>query len=162
MSLISVPNDHMIDTLPDAFAIITGGKTFPNISGIVKFYSMSYQGLVVYAELFHLPLHSTANSPSFYGFHIHENGDCSNNFANTGSHYNPDEQLHPNHVGDLPPLMSMDGYALMYVYAQQLNLEDIIGRSVIVHSKPEDFTTQPSGNSGDKIACGVIQPSLIP
>ena len=44
----------------------------------------------------------------------------------------------------------------MYVYIQQLRLEDVIGRSIIVHKMADDFTTQPSGNSGEKIACGIV------
>ena len=62
----------------------------------------------------------------------------------------------PYHAGDLPPLVSMNGYAWMCVYVQHLDLKNVIGRSVVVHSQADDFTTQPSGNSGEKIACGVI------
>lgn len=95
--------------------------------------------------------------PSFYGFHIHELGDCSHNFAGTGGHYNPNNQPHPYHAGDLPPITSCDGYSWMCVYIQQLRLPDVIGRSVILHGMADDFTTQPSGNSGEKIACGVVE-----
>lgn len=95
--------------------------------------------------------------PSFYGFHIHESGNCSNNFANTGGHYNPKHQPHPYHAGDLPPITSCDGYSWMCIYIEQLALSDVLGRSVVVHAKADDFTSQPSGNSGEKIACGVIE-----
>ena len=94
----------------------------------------------------------------FFGFHIHENGDCSDNFANTGSHYNPQNQIHPNHAGDLPSLLSNRGYAWTVFFDSYLTIPEIIGKSVVVHKLADDFSTQPSGNSGTKIACGVIQP----
>lgn len=148
---------QMIDTPPNAFALVNGSETYPGISGIVKFYNTPYHGLIISAEFFHLPSYTPSNIPSFYGLHIHEKGDCSHNFADTGPHYNPNNQPHPYHSGDLPPIMSSDGYSWMCVFAQQLTLEEVIGRSVIVHGQADDFTTQPSGNSGEKIACGVIE-----
>ena len=78
-------------------------------------------------------------------------------FPNTGNHYNPGNVPHPEHAGDLPPLLSNSGYAWMSFYTSRLNLEDIIGRSLVIHSMADDFTSQPSGNSGDKIGCGVIK-----
>ncbi len=53
--------------------------------------------------------------------------------------------------------MGNQGYAFLVAYDKHFRLPDIIGRSVIIHDKPDDFTTQPSGNSGTKIACGVIR-----
>ena len=78
-------------------------------------------------------------------------------FPNTGNHYNPGNVPHPEHAGDLLPLLSNNGYAWMSFYTGRIDIEDIIGRSVVIHSMRDDFTTQPSGNSGDKIACGVIE-----
>ncbi|MBQ8040327.1 MAG: superoxide dismutase family protein [Lachnospiraceae bacterium] len=78
-------------------------------------------------------------------------------FPNTGNHYNPGNVPHPEHAGDLLPLLSNNGYAWMSFYTSRVNVEDIIGRSVVIHSMRDDFTTQPSGNSGDKIGCGVIE-----
>ena len=147
----------MMDAPPNAVALISGNKTYPEISGIVKFYDTPYHGVIIYVELFHLPLYTPEDIPSFYGFHIHESGNCTNNFADTGPHYNPKHQPHPYHAGDLPPVTSCDGYAWMCVYIEQLALADVLGRSVVVHAKADDFTTQPSGNSGEKIACGVIE-----
>ena len=98
---------------------------------------------------------------NFFGFHIHEVGDCSNDFKNTGNHYNLNEQPHPKHAGDLIPILSTDGYCWMCFYDNVLALPEILGKSVIIHSKPDDFTSQPSGNSGDKIACGVIKLCVV-
>ena len=149
-------SQEMTEAPPNAYALVNGGRTYPDISGIVKFYDTPYKGVILYAEFFHLPLYTPFNIPSFYGFHIHDIGDCSHDFANTGGHYNPNNQLHPYHAGDLPPITSCDGYSWMHVYIQQLRLEDVIGRSIIIHKMADDFTTQPSGNSGEKIACGIV------
>ncbi len=78
-------------------------------------------------------------------------------FPNTGNHYNPGNVPHPEHAGDLLPLLSNNGYAWMSFYTSRFNIEEIIGRSLVIHSMRDDFTTQPSGNSGDKIGCGVIE-----
>lgn len=93
----------------------------------------------------------------FYAFHIHEGGSCTgDSFSETGSHYNPTNTSHPNHAGDLPPLLSHHGKAQMSVLTGRFRVDEIIGKTVIIHSGPDDFTTQPSGNSGQKIACGII------
>lgn len=147
----------MHNNSPQALARVYGSHRYPDLKGTVRFYQTPYEGILITAEFYHLPSESCGSS-SFYGFHIHENGDCSDDFANTGSHYNPLHQPHPEHAGDLPPLLSSNGYAFMTVYAEQLTIPQIIGKSVIVHEQPDDFTTQPSGNSGNKIACGVIRP----
>ena len=147
----------MTDAPPNAYAMVNGSSTYPDISGIVRFYYTPYKGIILYAEFFHLPLNTPYDIPSFYAFHIHEHGDCSHNFANTGGHFNPNNQPHPYHAGDLPPITSCDGYSWMYVYIQQLRLKDIIGCSVVLHERADDFTTQPSGNSGKKIACGIVE-----
>ena len=72
-------------------------------------------------------------------------------------HYNPQNTEHPNHAGDMPPLLGNQGYAYSVFYDKRFTIQEIIGRAVIIHEKPDDFTTQPSGNSGAKIGCGVIQ-----
>ena len=142
---------------PDAYAIIQGGSSYPNITGIVNFYQTHWGiGLMVEAEFTNLPNLPT-NSPRFLGFHLHENGNCSNNFANTGMHYNPTNAAHPYHIGDFPAILNSNGYAYLAFYDGFLTLPQILGRSVIVHSQRDDYTTQPSGDSGDKIACGVVR-----
>ena len=78
-------------------------------------------------------------------------------FPNTGNHYNPDNVPHPEHAGDLPPLLSNNGYAWMSFYTGRIDPNEVIGRSLVIHSMRDDFSSQPSGNSGDKIACGVIE-----
>ena len=77
--------------------------------------------------------------------------------ANAMSHYNPDGCVHPYHAGDLPPLFGNDGLALSLFLTNRFSVDEVIGRTVIIHDHPDDFVTQPSGNSGAKIACGVIR-----
>ena len=72
-------------------------------------------------------------------------------FADTGMHYNPEHMEHPEHAGDLPLLLSTHGAAWSAVYTGRFNPDDVVGRSVIVHAKPDDYRTQPSGDSGEKL-----------
>lgn len=96
----------------------------------------------------------------FFGFHIHNGTSCTGNsedpFANAGTHYNPTTCPHPFHSGDLPPLLENTGYAYMSVLLNKFEIKDIIGKVIIIHDMSDDFTTQPAGNSGKKIACGKI------
>lgn len=145
-----------LSPIPSAYAIIRGGNAYPSLNGIVNFYETQWHvGLMVEVELTNLP-NTSNNSPRFLGLHIHENGDCSQNFENTGSHYNPTNAVHPYHIGDLPSVLNSNGYAFLAFYDTFLSLDDIVGRSIILHEKRDDFTTQPSGDSGNKIACGII------
>jgi Cu-Zn family superoxide dismutase len=57
----------------------------------------------------------------------------------------------------MPPLFGNQGYAFLMFLTDRFTAREIIGKTVIIHDKPDDFTTQPAGNSGNKIACGVIQ-----
>lgn len=94
----------------------------------------------------------------FYAFHIHEGGDCGGvDFGDTGGHYNPTEEPHPFHAGDLPPLLFTGGGAYLSVLTRRFRVPDVIGKTVVIHSGPDDFRTQPSGNAGVKLACGVIR-----
>ena len=93
---------------------------------------------------------------NIFAFHIHEGETCDNNFQDTGGHYNPFEEKHPNHVGDMPPLFSNNGDAWQIFFTQRFNIKEIIGRVIVIHEDVDDFKTQPSGDSGQKIACGKI------
>ncbi len=107
-------------------------------------------------------------TPGGHGFHIHERGDCSAaDFASAGGHFNPTAMPHGNpqqphhHAGDLPMLTAnRNGSARLSTRLTGLRLDQsetgIVGRAVIIHADPDDYTTQPTGNSGGRIACGVI------
>ncbi len=145
---------------PRARAIIHGDQEHSGLYGTVEFYTVS-GGVLVVAEVFGLPTKSGACATNIYGFHIHEGNACTGNaedpFAASGGHYNPNNCPHPQHAGDMPPLFGNNGYAWSSFFTQRFNVDEIIGRTVIIHAAPDNFTTQPSGNSGAKIACGVIE-----
>lgn len=131
------------------------------VSGSVTFTRRGEQ-VVVVADVRGLPPNSS------HGFHIHEKGDCSAPDASSaGGHFNPDQHPHggPNtpmhHAGDLGNLEAgSDGRAYKRMVVDDITLDHgphgVLNRSVVVHEKVDDLTTQPSGNSGARIACGVI------
>ena len=143
-----------------AKANIKGGKKYPKINGVVTFREVK-NGVLVTAKVNGLPQSSDSCTGRFFGFHIHEGSSCSgtisDEFANAKTHLNPTNCPHPFHMGDLPPLIENNGYAHMTVLINKFKIKDILGKVVIIHDSPDDFTTQPSGNSGSKIACGIIE-----
>jgi len=106
-------------------------------------------------------------APGLHGFHIHEYGDCSSPDATSaGGHFNPDNMPHAaptaekRHAGDLGNIEADGaGVARLDVMDNHLSFDgphSIVGRAVIVHLSPDDFSTQPTGNAGARVACGVI------
>jgi Cu-Zn family superoxide dismutase len=105
-----------------------------------------------------------------HGLHIHEAGDCSSGDGmSTKGHFNPHGKPHAHHgtperhAGDLPSLKAdKGGRAKINVELDVITVEagpaSIVGRGLIVHAAPDDFKTQPTGNAGARIACGVIRP----
>lgn len=142
---------------PFASADVVGNDENPQLYGVVNFYDTSLGGVLIEANIHGLPNTFQLYSSNFYGFHIHEKGNCTKPFDKTGDHYNPTDAPHPNHAGDLPPLLGNQGFAYSVVYTHRFDINEIIGRSVVIHSNPDDFVTQPSGNSGTKIGCGIIK-----
>jgi superoxide dismutase, Cu-Zn family len=130
------------------------------ISGTVTF-TPAADGVQVHAEIMGL-------TPGKHGFHIHEFGDCSAADASSaGAHFNPTNQPHAGpdaaarHEGDMGNVEAdASGNAKLDYVDHQISLandsKSAIGRSVVVHAKPDDLKTQPSGDAGGRIACGVI------
>lgn len=149
----------LLNQNPNAYAHISGSPSFPFINGLVYLYQLP-TGVFLIAQVQGLPDATTSCASNIYGFHIHSGNLCSGNaedpLANTGGHYNPHNCPHPAHAGDLPPLFGNHGYALMSVFTDRFTVNEVIGRTFVVHAHQDDFTTQPSGNSGTKIACGII------
>lgn len=148
-----------------AAARVNGSQAYPKINGIVYFKDVP-GGTEVYVSVTGLPPFRPAegNNPQVgpHGFHIHENGCCNienpnEAFKCAGGHYNPTKQPHGNHAGDFPSLFSNNGVARMSFFTNKFKVSDIIGRSVIIHESPDDYRTEPAGNSGNRIACGVIK-----
>ena len=110
-------------------------------------------------------------TPGSHGFHIHEKGDCSSGDGmSAGGHFNPQGKPHgdpatpDHHAGDMPMLVA-DSYgeanltAELGIMTVGGGATDVVGKSVIVHKDADDFNTQPTGNSGARVACGVIAKS---
>ena len=157
---VFMPVSHFLSLLssprPAALANIQGDTVSP-VRGFAAFYNISSGGTLIQVEVFQLPDQKKPASSGFFGMHIHDNGNCTPPFDQTGMHYNPTAQEHPFHSGDLPPLLSSHGYAWMVFYDGRFGVSDIIGKSLIIHENRDDFTSQPAGDSGRKIACGVIE-----
>jgi Cu-Zn family superoxide dismutase len=134
----------------------TGNK----VAGTVNF-SQHGEKMLVEADV-------TGLSPGLHGFHIHEKGDCrAGDGSSAGGHFNPAGTPHggpasaPRHAGDLGNLVAdAGGHAVLSVELTGITLgadpSSIIGRSVIVHAGADDLSTQPSGGSGARQACGLI------
>lgn len=129
------------------------------VRGIVTF-ELTDKGVRVVAEL-------TGLAPGKHGFHIHEFGDCSSDDGmSAGGHFNPTAMPHSmpasekRHVGDLGNIEAdKEGKAHVDYVDTMVALtgeNGILGRGVIVHEKEDDLKTQPTGNAGARLACGVI------
>lgn len=106
-------------------------------------------------------------APGEHGFHVHDAGDCSAPDASSAKgHFNPLAKAHghysgaEHHGGDMPNLVAnAQGDAKYSVELKGLSLNGpsgVVGRSIVIHADPDDYKSQPAGNSGKRIACGVI------
>jgi len=147
----------------NAIAEVSGGKIYKNIHGFVYFKEVE-DGTEVYINISGLPPFSRESDVNVgpFGFHIHDGQNCEegtddNPFPNVGMHYNPDSQPHGNHAGDFPVIFSNNGLCKMCFFTDRFKPKDILDKVIIIHQSPDDYITQPSGNSGKKIACGKIK-----
>lgn len=132
-----------------------------NVAGTVELEQLQ-DGVRIRADLRGLP-------PGPHGFHIHEQGTCTPpDFESAGGHFAPEGEPHgapgaaQRHAGDLGNIVAdAEGNATLDVTTDQLTLADgahsAVGRAVVVHAKADDFQSQPSGDAGGRIACGVIE-----
>ena len=149
-----------------AIVNIKGGPDNPEIKGRVYIEDVPY-GAWVYVDIYGLPPYKPGNKEKApivpFGFHMHEFGNCSlgrsdDPFKEAGGHWNPTNQPHGNHAGDFPVLFSNDGICMMNFFTNKFRVKDVIGKSIVIHENPDDYRTQPAGDSGKRIACGVIRP----
>ena len=144
---------------PMAFAMLqpSAGST---AHGSVHFTQLADGTVDVQADLFGVP-------PGVHGFHVHETGDCSNNGMAAGGHFNPMNMPHAapdaasHHAGDFGNVTADDKgevHAKFNTHSVTVaaGTMSAVGRSVILHANPDDLTTQPTGNAGGRIACGII------
>ncbi len=113
-------------------------------------------------------------SPGAHGFHFHAVGKCEPPFTSAGGHFNPGGKKHGYeaaegpHAGDLPNLHAgADGRAVVDAYAAGVTLGsgpnsllDQDGSALVVHAKADDYKTDPAGESGDRVACGLVQKDM--
>lgn len=166
--LLKYPYDNFLIRYNKAVAFIKGGNLAPKLYGTVCFVDVPL-GVMVYVYVKNLPEYAPSSQfkPPIgpFGFHLHEKGCCDIDnlekpFTCAGGHFNPDNQPHGNHAGDFPPLFSNDGVCIMSFFTNRFKVKDIINQAVIIHENPDDFKSQPSGNAGRRIACGIVKPLL--
>ena len=140
---------------PQAAASVRGSREYPNVRGTVRFYQTPC-GVLVAAEIQGLPQTEQPCRGGIFAFHIHSGtaccGDENDPFAQALGHYNPKNCEHPYHAGDMPPLFGSGGQAFLAFLTDRFSIQEVLGRTVIIHQRPDDFSTQPSGNAGKKIA----------
>lgn len=119
------------------------------------------KGIIITAEVFGL------RPGSVHGFHIHEKGECKGpDFKSAGDHLNPTHHQHnaptaeSKHLGDMGNIVANDkGVAKTEVVIpaeEGVKLSALTGKAIILHDKPDDLSSQPAGNAGDRLACGII------
>lgn len=138
---------------PTAQALLRGGDAHPELRGEVLFYPFQ-EGSLLLVRAVGLP-------DGFFGFHLHNQGACRPGgdipFYSAGEHYNPEGRPHPEHAGDLPVLLACGGRAYAIFYTGRFTPQQAVGRSVILHERPDDYRSQPGGDGGNRIACGVVE-----
>lgn len=135
----------------------TSGQT---ASGTVRLTQLADGGVDVQVELTGVPA-------GVHGFHIHEKGDCGDNGNAAGGHFNPATTAHgapgvpPHHAGDFGNVTANEaGMVSTRFTTRAVTVEaganSAVGHAIILHANPDDLTTQPTGNAGGRIACGVV------
>lgn len=148
----------MIEPFPGTKSYIKGSAEYPSLHGEVNFFETA-RGVKVKGRIFGLP----DNGKGFYGFHLHAGSTCMPTygdvaFSEAKGHYNPQGMPHPLHAGDFPVIMAdKKGHAEFCFLTDRFDIDEVIGKTLIIHFDPDDYTTQPSGNSGKRIACGVVK-----
>jgi len=133
-----------------------GTASGSDASGVVTVKALAGGGV-------HLDAKVSGLTPGVHGFHVHEVGDCSAADASSAKgHFNPTGKPHGSHAGDLPDLVAdASGTAKLSSDVPGLTLDDgalsILNRAFVVHADPDDHVSQPAGNSGKRVACGVIK-----
>jgi Cu-Zn family superoxide dismutase len=135
----------------------TSGST---AKGTVHFQNLGDDGIEVVADLTGVP-------PGVHGFHVHEKGDCGNNAVNAGPHFDPTSMVHgapdavSHHAGDFGNVTADEKgevHARFTTHSITINsgANAVVGHAVVLHGNPDDLVSQPAGNAGPRIGCGVV------
>lgn len=155
-----LPFSTILRRPPHAWARMRGSEAYPDLWGSVRFYETA-RGVLVVSEFMGLPLAEGACQDPVFAFHIHGGGSCTGSsddpFSDAGAHFDPLHCPHPYHAGDLPPIFGANGYGFSACLTHRFRVADILGKTVILHRGLDDFSSQPGGNAGARIACGVIR-----
>lgn len=160
LALLFVVSCASMSTGPTASATLspTSGST---AMGTVRLTQLGDGSVRVTVDLTGVP-------PGVHGFHIHDKGDCGDNGNAAGGHYNPASTAHgaptadPHHAGDFGNLTADAGGRVKHEFTTRsvtvaAGPMSAVGHAVILHADPDDLVTQPTGNAGARIACGVVQ-----
>lgn len=133
-------------------------------SGTAELVAGAAGGVLIKVEVTGLP------AGEWVAFHVHETGECDHTteHESAGGHFNPDEKEHGYmaangpHAGDMPNQhVGEDGSLRAEIFNSMVTLDEgeagIVGRALMVHAGPDDYESQPSGDAGDRLACGVIE-----
>ncbi len=143
---------------PASVQVTLQAASDPDFTGSVTF-TQDGDAVAVVADL------GGVDRPGKHGFHLHEHGTCDAHdaFASAGGHWNRDGSPHacppttPRHAGDMGNVeIGADGAAHFETLLQAMTVDDLSGRALILHAGEDDCSTQPTGNAGDRLACGVI------
>jgi Cu-Zn family superoxide dismutase len=159
IALLLVASCASMNTGPSAWATLspTSGST---AAGTVKLVQLADGRVRVTVDLTGVP-------PGVHGFHIHDKGDCGDNGNAAGGHYNPNTTPHaapdvePHHAGDFGNVTA-DATGKVHTEFTTRSITVAAGptsalnHAIILHGNPDDLVTQPSGNAGPRIACGVV------
>ena len=144
-----------------AICRLIGSKEYTNLRGVVLFIQND-ENVLVRISISNFPVNKRNCNQSIASLHIHNGSSCTPNtnpaFTNALEHYNPNNCNHPYHAGDLGNLfINKNGTARVDMITDRFSVNEIMNKTVILHMNKDDFTTQPSGNSGNRIACGIIR-----
>jgi len=162
-TMAPAPEPEPAPPLETATATLQGAPADTDFKGTVTFTPQG-NGVKVTAHL------EGVDTDGLHGFHVHENGSCvhgegEKHFTSAGGHFNPDKAEHacpptePRHAGDLGNIQVTNGKGDLEFTTNLLSLtgpNTVVGKAIILHAKADDCKTQPTGDSGDRLACGVV------
>lgn len=148
-------------TKQTAICRLMGSNEYPNLRGIVLF-TQNENNVLVRISISNFPVTRNKCNQAIASLHIHNGNLCTPRrrpaFTNAQEHFNPNNCRHPYHAGDLGNIfINQDGSARLNIIIDRFTLDEINNKTIILHINKDDFTTQPSGNSGERIACGIIR-----